>query len=256
MGTFRAYVKKEMIESWRQYRYLVLGIGFILFAILDPVMLKMLPYLMKSQIPPELASVISLNFSPLQAVQNYLNDLVEIVPIFTLLGMMGIFADELREQRLVLPYSRGARASGMVLAKYVHYALFIVCAILLGFLLNMFYANILFAGDKVAIGEMLLSALLYCIFYLFTVAFLFWMSSLVRRGIVAALTVLISTYLSAFLAGIQSIGRWIPYSLTSQAHQIGQVDGSVAVQTSMIACAAIVILLWLTIRRMKTVEVM
>lgn len=255
MGTFKAYFRKEMIESWRQYRYLVLGIGFLIFAILDPVMLKMLPYLLKSQIPPELAGVLSVQFTPLQAAQNYFSELVEMVPLFTILGMMGIFADELREQRLVFPYSKGASAREMVLAKYAHYALFIIIAILAGFMLNWIYVNILFEGENVALASMVFSALLYALFYLFTIAVLFLVSSLVRRGIVAALTVLVGTYLSGLVAGIQSIARWVPYTLTTQANQLGQMDNGIVLTTALIACGYIVILLWFTIRRMKTVEV-
>lgn len=256
MGTFKAYFHKEMLESWRQYRYLVLGVGFILFAILDPVMLKLMPYLLEGQIPAELAKILSLEFTPVQAVQNYLGDLVEMVPLFTILGLMGVFADELREQRLVFPYSRGAHAGGMVLAKYAHYGLVLTAAILVGFLLNMFYANLLFAGQKVALRGILVSALLFIVFYLFITALLFLMSSLLRRGIVAAITVLILTYLSAIFAGMNSIARWIPYTLSSQANLFGHADAGLAAQTALITCGYIVLLLWLTIRRMRRVEVM
>ena len=51
MRTFKAYFEKEIMESIRQYRYLVLAVGIIVFAILDPLMLKLLPKILANQYP-------------------------------------------------------------------------------------------------------------------------------------------------------------------------------------------------------------
>ena len=43
MNSFKAYLKKEIKEGLRSYRFLAVAVVFIIFAIFYPLMLRMLP---------------------------------------------------------------------------------------------------------------------------------------------------------------------------------------------------------------------
>ncbi|AZR72104.1 hypothetical protein BBF96_01065 [Anoxybacter fermentans] len=253
MRTFKAYFRKEIIESWRQYRYLILVVGFIFFAILGPVMIKLLPVILKGKIPEELIRLI--NFTPLEAARSYMKDVFQIVNLFVVLSLMGIFSDEINNQKLVFPYSKGARIEGIVLAKFSHYAITIFICSLLGFALNTYYVNSLFKGDRVSYAQMMGSASLFALYYIFTIALLFFLSSLTRRGIAAGITVLLFNYLSPLVLQLFRLQGWVPHTLVIQANRLGMVDSGLLKQILVSVIFYILILQWLTIRKMKKVEV-
>ena len=48
MTAAMVFTKKELIESWRTHRFLILTVVFLIFGILSPLMAKLLPELLKS----------------------------------------------------------------------------------------------------------------------------------------------------------------------------------------------------------------
>lgn len=255
MRTFKAYFRKEMIESWRQYRYVVLAAGFILFAITDPLMLKFLPVLLKSQIPPEMSGLLTIKYTPLQAVANFGKDVFQMVPLFLFLGIMGSIGDEIKNQKLVFPYSKGANVSAIVLAKFIHYAVYVLMSSLAGFIICVYYSNILFEGAKAGYDVVITSALLYAAYFIFGIALLFLISSFLKKGTMAAISVIVFTYFSPLLAGLKSLKIWIPITLANQAGNPGMFDHDLIGKALMITVIYTVLLLWGTISRMKKVEV-
>jgi len=59
MKSYKAYFKKEIKESIRSHKYLILFIGIIFWALLDPLMLKLLPLMLRNYLQPELAAQFS-----------------------------------------------------------------------------------------------------------------------------------------------------------------------------------------------------
>ena len=255
MRTFKAYFKKEVIESWRQYRYIVLATGFIIFAITDPIMLKFLPILLKSEIPPEMAGLLTIKFAPVQAFVNYIADIFQMVPLFLFLGLMGSIGDEIKNQRLVFPYSKGAGAPGIVLAKYVHYSLVTIVSALSGFLIAAYYSNLLFEGDKVNYLNAVNSAMLDALFFIFGIALLFFVSSLLKRGTPAAIITIVFFYFMPILTKIKALVIWVPSTLSTQAGLLDAADPAIITRNVLITAGYTLILLFLTIRRMEKVEV-
>ena len=50
MPSLRAYIKKEVLEGIRTYKFLILIAGILFFAVLDPVVMKLLPEILKNQL--------------------------------------------------------------------------------------------------------------------------------------------------------------------------------------------------------------
>lgn len=254
MRTFKAYFKKEILESWRQYRYLVLVAGFALFAILDPLMLKMMPHFLKSQVPPEMMGML-FTFSPAQAAQNYIKDVYQLVNLFIILSLMSVYSDEIHGQKLVLPFTKGAKVTGMVLARFAHYAVTIFLISLVSFMLNTYYIHLIIGEQGVQYLAMLQVSLLITVYYIFSIAFLFFLSSLLKKGIVAGIIVLLFSYTGSLFLQIPALNGWIPHTLITQANRLGGFDSAVVTKAVLITVGYVVLLQWLTVWRLKRVEV-
>ena len=136
MKTFRAYFKKEILEATRTNKYLILFVGSVFWALMAPLILKLLPLLLKSM-PIDISAVFE-NFNRDAAYLSFLGDFFEVGTLFFAFTLMGIISNEVYYKRLVFPYSSGADTTGMVLANYIHYGLTFSVFIMIGFLTNYF----------------------------------------------------------------------------------------------------------------------
>lgn len=250
MNTFRAYLKKEIIESWRHYKYLALLIGIVLFAILDPIILKLLPQILKSQINADLFSIIKIDMK--SAVQNYIKDLNQISILIVLLTLMGTLSEEVSSQRLVLPHSKGANLSAVVISKILHYAVVLSVFIIAGFVINYYYATTLFQNNVIAFDKVLLSSILISLYYIFIIILLIFLSIILRRGIISALLVLIFHIISAVLINIDKIAKFIPYNLISLANSFTAKN---ILTTTILVALYCLLLTILTIKKVNKIEI-
>lgn len=250
MATFKAYFKKEIIESARQYRYIILSVGIILFAILDPIMLKALPLLMKGQLPVDLSSIMVI--TPKSAATNYIKDLFQIGCLFVVFTMGGILCDEIRSQKLLFPYSMGSSTAGIVLAKVLHYTLTIVLLIFIGFPVNYYYGSILFEGQTIGFTEVLTSAVLMSVFFFFNITLVTFLSSIVKKGITAGFIAIVIDYTAIPLSSIKKICKFIPYTLIQGANTF-TFDNMIL--TIIFTISLSLLLTILTINNMNKVEI-
>ena len=58
MQTFKAYFKKEVLEAVRTNKYIILFVGTIFWALLDPLLLKLLPIILESSLPVDMTSLL------------------------------------------------------------------------------------------------------------------------------------------------------------------------------------------------------
>ena len=170
MSTFKAYLKKEILESIRQYKYLIIGISILFFAISDPIMMKALPLILKSQNYKGIESMLPTQRGLI--MQNYLKDLFQIVNIVIVFCVSGTLGKEIGGLKFIFPYSKGCNPSEMVFAKAVHHIITTVIMVYLGFLANYYYVGVLFKDGKVNFSALLISASLMGLFYAFIISFL------------------------------------------------------------------------------------
>jgi ABC-2 type transport system permease protein len=250
MRTFKAYFKKEIMESLRQYRYIALGLGIIIFAIVDPMMLKLLPKILKSQIPGDISSLFQI--TPAAAIANYVKDLVNIGNLFVIFSLGGMLSEEIHGQKLVFPYSRGSRPAGIVLAKVIHYTLAITVFTFMGFLTAYYYIGILFTGDMPTLAGVMKSATLISMYYIYNITLVVFLSSLVKKGIAAGFIVLGLNFVVMGAGKLKGIGKFMPYKLVEKANLM-TLEG-VAITIGVVAVISIVFVI-MTIYRMNRVEV-
>lgn len=254
MQTFNSYFKKEILEAVRTNKYLILLVGTIFWAFLDPLMLKLLPILLKSSLSVDMASFLP-DFTRDTAFQSFVGNLFEIGTLFFAFTLMGLLANEITFKKLVLPYTSGARPAGMVLAKYIHYGAAISIFILLSFLTNYFYVNQLFTGGILSIGIVMRSALLYMLYYCVLLAILLFLSSLLKRSLITGIIIIVFAYTMNIFNQFSSIRPYLPNYLIFKAVDIWNVFDNTLIPTTIISLGLIIVFIFLAIRRMKKIDI-
>lgn len=250
MATFKAYLKKEIIESARQYRYIVLAVGIIAFAILDPFMLKILPEILKGQIPGDISALFKTTEK--MAVMNYIKDLSQIGYMFVVFSISGALSEEISSGKLIFPYSKGGSAFSIVLAKFLHYLCAIILFTFIGFFIAFYYSSILFTGDTITLKEALAAALLVSLYYFFNIALAFLFSSFTKKGITAGFLVIVINFLLIPVTKVKTIGSLMPYKLIDLANSFTFKDSFKAIIFVLLSS---LIFMAITIYRMEKVEV-
>lgn len=254
MRTFNAYFKKEILEAIRTNKYLILFVGTIFWALLDPLLLKLLPIFLRSSLPVDMSPLL-LDFTRDTAFQNFIGDFFEIGTLFFAFTLMGLLANEIRFKKLVLPYTGGADPAGMVLAKYIHYGATLSIFILISFLTNYFYTDQLFSGGILSVGIVLRSALLYILYYCVLLAILLYLSSLFKRGLAAGIIVLVMGYTMSIFNQFPGIRPYLPNYLLFKAADIGNIFDNTLIPTLVIAFCLIIVFVFLAVRRMKKIDI-
>ncbi|OFW63807.1 MAG: hypothetical protein A2Z35_04160 [Actinobacteria bacterium RBG_19FT_COMBO_36_27] len=255
MKSFKAYFKKELTEAKRTYKYLILFIGIIFWpAILGPLMLKLLPLLLKNYMPAETMQLFS-DFTREYAFISFLNDCFQVGMIVMAFALMGLIANEVRLKRLVFPYSRGVNPTGIVLAKYIHYAITISLFILIAALIDYLYVDRLFTGGILTIKIVLESSLLYMLYFCTLLSILLYLSSLFRRGLAAGFTVLILGFSLSIFNQFDTIRAYFPNYLILKATDIGHVFDNSLIPTVIVSFCLIILFVFLSILRMRKIDV-
>lgn len=250
MSTFRAYLKKERLEAFRQYRYVILAVGIIAFAILEPFMLKILPKILQNQFPGDISSLFSA--TPKFAVNNYIKDLTQIGYLFVIFTLSGILSEEIIHEKFVFPYSQGANPTGIVLAKAVHYAFLITLYTFIGFAVVYYYGGMILEGQQASFLGVMQSALCVSIYYFFNLSLIIFLSSIIKRSIVVGFTVIFMNVIQSFLIQLENIGEFIPNQLIIYANNFSLKDSALTIFTTFFIS---IVFILLGIYRMQRVEV-
>jgi ABC-2 type transport system permease protein len=250
MTTFKAYLKKEIMESKRQYKYIILAVGILAFAIFDPFILKLLPKIMEKQLQGDLSSLIVA--TPKAAINNYIKSLFQIGSLFIIFTVASTLNDEINEEKLVFPYSKGSKPMGIVMAKIIHHTIVVTILTFIGFFICSYYGSILFKGEKVALLGIMNSAFLMSIYFFFNISLATFFSSFLKKGVTAGFITVMITFLSAALVNLGIIGKFVPYRLVEGANSFA-LENYLYTAAFSIICSIVFIIA--TIIKMNKVEV-
>lgn len=253
MNSFTAYIKKEVLEGIRNFKFLIIALGIILFALLDPLMLKLLPHILENQAPGiDLSQLV--NYTQEGAIQNYMKNLFQISNLVIVLSLMGLLADEIKNKTLIIPYSNKGNLKGIILAKYIVYSIVLVSITIIGFLINYYYSKILFPEEVINITKLLKSSLIFGIYFLFNLSLILFMSSLFKKGIIAGILSLSIIYLSPAIDMFEKVSKYFPHYLLKQANLLSTNYSDFIIKSILITFLYIIILIGLTIYRMNKIE--
>jgi ABC-2 type transport system permease protein len=238
MRSFAAWARKEMLEGARSYRFLVLGIAVAFFAFLDPMMLKLLPLIMKAQVGADLSSLIpaSRDF----AFESFLGDLFEILSLVVCVVLGGIVARERKDRGFVIPVSKGAVFHGIVAAKVLVWAIFIALVLPVGIFTSYLYAGLLFPGTPADLALPAAAALAFSLYFAYVAALSVFMSSIGKSAAVATLASVGVVYGLPALGSLIKVERYLPSYLAVASGKLAGLVQADFLPSAICATAAIV----------------
>lgn len=206
MSTFTAYLKKEQMESSRQNKYLILGAIFGFFALSTPIMLRLMPSIIESQMPGFPKELME--FDAVYSVQNYIKNIYQLGNMAVAFVLMGVLADERLQGKLVYPVSQGASMAGVVGAKLVHYGAAVSAIVFASTMLNYYYSVVLFPGSNPGVAAAAQSAGMLAAYFATRVVVVVFASALFAKPLAAGLAALVVSYVEPIIA---SLPRWKPF---------------------------------------------
>lgn len=229
-----AFLRKEWSEAIRQARLLIIVAPLAIFAVLNPVMLKLLPKILGSQMPG-LEGIMRIDAA--QAVASYLKNVGDICVMVFVLALMGTIAEERASGAYVIPFSRRVQRWQVPVAKFIIYASVAAVGLLGSALVARYYTGVLFPGAP-PVSDLLAGALIDLAYYLFILGALLFFSAVTRRGFAAGIFTLGTLMLMPLFGYIPGIGRYLPHTLLGSAVSVA-TSGTVPAGTGAAAAVAL-----------------
>lgn len=213
MRAFVAFFKKELLESVRSSKLLILGILFCAFGIMNPAIAKLTPWMLEI-LGDELAesgmTVTNVTVDALTSWTQFLKNIPMALISFVLI-YGGIFTKEYDSGTLVLVLTKGLPRYKVVLAKTALLALLWSAGYWLCFAITYGY-NAYFWDNSIA-QNLIPTALLWWLFGIFVVALLVFFSVLANNYGMVLLGVGGCVFVPYLLSIFPKVAKYLPTSL-------------------------------------------
>jgi len=254
MSSFKAYFKKEWLEGIRTHKFLILLIGIFFFSISDPVMMKLLPSLLKGKFDGLDLNAIA-DLSQKGAMMSHMKSLYQITTFVIAIALMGIVAGEKADKTLTIPVSMGCQPGGVILAKWLVYSLLLSSATIVGVVFAYLYAGLLFAYDFASLASALKAGALYGLYYSFLVSLLILLSTLFSKPFVTGILTLLAAYgMSGLGVSLPKLVRYLPTHLLTEAKGFNLLPSADLIVSIIWTWGIMVIFLTLAALRLKSEE--
>ena len=253
MRIFWVAFRKELIEQWRSYRLLVVGVVLLAFGFASPLLAKYTPEIVRLALP-EGQEILNLIPTPtsVDAVSQYLKNITQFGILLAVLMAMGSVAQEKDKGTaalmLVKPMPRGV----FLVAKMAALGLTFATGIFLAGAACYYYTLLVF--DSLSLPAWLALNGLLLLYILVYVALTLLCSTLSKSQVVSgALAFGFLVVLSA-LGALPRVGDWMPGKLTAWAGGlfVGGGDSgwpALAASTGLIVVALLAA--WLILERQE-----
>lgn len=254
MSSLKAYIKKEWMEGIRTHKFLILLIGIFFFSISDPVMIKLLPSLLKDTFDGLDLSAIA-DLSQKGAMMSHMKSLYQITTFVIAIALMGIVAGEKADKTLTIPVSMGCQPGGVILAKWLVYSMLLSSAAIIGVAFAYFYAGLLFAYDFASLASVLKAGALYGLYYSFLVSLLILLSTVFSKPFVTGIATLLAAYgMSGLGAFFPKLAHYMPTHLLTEAKGFNLLPSGDLIVSMIWTWGMIIIFLTLAALRLKSQE--
>jgi hypothetical protein len=251
----RGEIIKELRYAVRSGRLLILFASFLFFALLTPVMLKVvLPMVLSGQLAGEAAQGIGglTDMTQLDCIRNYMDDVLQIGTIIIAFTLCGLTASEIRDHTWVLPICAGKRFGRMLGAKLLVFGTLMTVIPVLALLADYGYSGLLF-GFEIGVLPILYGGVLQGIYVLFLLSCLIMWGVLMKRPIPAGFMILATAFGIHFVSSLLNIQSWTPSGLLAQAQKLTPSLASLLLPLS-VTIVVMVFMITLTLSRLRRME--
>ncbi|MEN8906182.1 MAG: hypothetical protein ABF289_09530 [Clostridiales bacterium] len=253
MSTYIGFLYKEIIEGLRTKKFLIISVGFIFFALADPVLLKLTPEILKSQAKGMDFSKW-IDISQKAAILKFTDDLYQIVSLIIVLTLVGIISSEIKNKTFVFPFSVGSKINGIVLSKFTVYSIFIIVLTQISIYINFVYSKLIFEDSNFYFLHVVRIGIFYGVFFVFLVSLIILFSSFLKNSIVSALCVLGIVYIMPILNNFSDIGKYLPGNVLSIAKKYNNSISKTDIISLTIIFVLIIIFNYVAYRNLSDVE--
>lgn len=179
MRQIAVFTKKELLESWRTHKLLILAIIFLIFGIMNPLMAKFTPEILKTAFGDSLNMELPKPTS-LDSWTQFYKNMTQMGLIVIALIFSGTVSHEVSQGTLVNLVTKGLRRSVIIISKLLSLWLQWTVCVLLTFEVTWGYTLYYFPDDK---SPYIFSAVLpLWLFGLLLIAVIVWGSALARNS--------------------------------------------------------------------------
>lgn len=248
--------RKEVLENWRNYKWIWVPLVIILLSIMDPITTYYMPQILDAAGGmPEGAVFEMPTPSPSEAIMMSLGQINSLGILVIALISMGTIAGERKSGVTELILVKPIAYRNYILAKWFALIVLIWLSLSAGLLMSWYYINILF-------GDFAFTTLLEVIFFyglwltLVGTISIFYNALFKSPGAVAALSLVTIIMLSVITSTFSHILTWSPSQLPSHI-QDTMISGSVSTDllgTALVTIVITIIMLISSIYIFKTKE--
>jgi ABC-2 type transport system permease protein len=256
MSQWMTLFQKEILEMWRNFKWIWVPITFILLGVKEPVTSYYLPQIIKSfgglpegaviDIPPPTAGAV---------LASGLSQYSTLGVLIIVLGTMGVIAGERKSGVAAMILVKPVSYLSYITSKWAGSLLLVWFSLLIGYLSTWYYTGQLF--EWVAFGEFFQSFVLYGLWLtvILTIT-IFFSSALLSPGMAGFISLALALVVSIISGALSLLLEWSPSQLTSYASALlttGKLPDD-TLPASLIGILLIVILLWLSVFLFKKKE--
>ncbi|NBJ70124.1 MULTISPECIES: ABC transporter permease subunit [Clostridia] len=246
--------KKELLENWRNKKWIWVPLVFILLAIMDPITNYYLPEILDAVGGIDGAVIELPDFSPADAIMMSVSQYSTLGVLVTVLLSMGAISSERKSGVLDLVLVKPVSYTKFVVTKWLSLLSLIWSSFIIGMLASWYYTVLLY-------GEIPFTMLLAVIFYyglwltfICTIS-IFYNTLTHSPGLVAFLTIGTTLVISLLTSLFGTRTAWSPANLSTHLQELlitGDVP-SALIYSAIVSILLIILILFASIYSFKQV---
>lgn len=244
-----ALLKKELLEYWRTYRAVALGVVFVIFGLLSPLAARYMPEVFSGM---DMGGIVIQLPTPTTVDGNtqFVKNMSQVIPIAMILIAMGVVSRERDKGTVNFTLSKPVSRGAFLLSKGLALLLVTWISLALAALAHWYYTRLLLG--PMSLGACLAMAALVGV-YLTAILAITFLGSTVSRSLAVSAAIGFGGYLLISLLGmIPRVQDYLPGDLLGRALTAGNGTLQMAwggVAGSLAIVAACGVLSWLFFRR-------
>lgn len=213
-----AFLKKEFKAIFKTYRWWVIPLVFIVFALMGPPGAKLTPQIIKTAMPQGMTIKVP-DPTLLDAFGQWFRNLSQMGLFAAILLTMGIVAEEKSSGTILLVVTKPVSRANFVLSKYFAQSVWLTLSLVVSAAVTFTYAGLIFKFDKMA--EFVQANALFILYYLLAIAITVFFSTIFKNQIVAGGLALVTVMLSSLVAAMsQTFDKYAPTGLNTLGTKI------------------------------------
>lgn len=208
-----AFLKKEFMAIFKTYRFWVIPVVLVFFALMSPPTAKLTPQIMEAAMPKGMAIKIP-DPKLIDAFTQWFKNLSQIGVLAIILLTMGIVAEEKSSGTILLVVTKPVSRANVILSKFVAQSAWLSVSFVASAAVCYGYAAAIFKFDMLA--EYAQANVLYLLYFIFVVAVTIFFSAVMKNQIAAGgLALIVAMGISMVAALSKTFDKYSPTGLTT-----------------------------------------